>query len=530
MSGFDPVQVLHTNSAYVVGENGFGKESFDKLANSPETLLLSTIRNTYNQLLDKELAFYNRFGYNSADAFYKDIKRIMLESAKDFQILNNFDSNHISAALQKFKNYNNNHFINHMATISFECKDKPSELIMNQLSKLGGKNITFVGGKLTLGFEWNNNRLKHIVNVAKDKHFKDKSKMDGIFNYIKSNPDIVQLTVHNNQTSSSQNISILDNPFSYTSNELGVADKQILTDLKNQIINFIYQDLGINSGSTELKIASKNVIDATIANKITDISFFEGGHGGWISHLIGAFGEFRAAVFFDYLAMKCPNKEIANHVSQIIGNQSGSNGQQYHSDLQILESFGIQVKNYNSDIYNWGSRAGQEKQVTVALHPLEIAPLMEDEEAVSYLINSYFNTSLGPVSTSDLENFFRANALELLNLELPTTMDIPAKVSFYLVGNSLIPGSEIIKRGFLNQEKTITVTRATIQGRKGKDDAYYNDKKADPFRGLHWWHGQPNGDWQPTDENNLAAWDRYISIRSLFTYKAFWDTHEFDIF
>lgn len=531
MSGTpNAVHYLHTDSSYVMGDNGFGRDSLDNLLNSPQELLMMDIKRAYYQLLDREQAFYNRFGYSSADAFFKGIRNIMLESAKDFQILNNFDSNHISAALQKFKNYNNNHFINHMATISFECKDKPGELIMNELSKLGGKNITFTGGKLTLGFEWNNNRLKHIVNIAKNKHFKDKSKMDGIFNYIKSNPDIVQLTVHSNQTSSSQNISILDNPFSYTSNELGVADKQILTNLKNQIINFIYQDLGINNGSTELKIASKNVIDATIANKITDISFFEGGHGGWISHLIGAFGEFRAAVFFDYLAMKCPNKEIANHISQIIGNQSGSNSQQYHSDLQILESFGIQVKNYNSDIYNWGSKAGQEKEVTVALHPLEIAPLMKDEEAVSYLINSYFNTSVESVSPNDLEPFFEANALELLNLNLSTALNIPAKVNFYLVGNSLIPGSEIIRQGFLEQEKTIMVSGTTIQGRKGSSDAQYNDKSAHPFRGLHWWHGNEKGGWLPTSENTLSAWDRNISIRTKFTYKAFWDSGSFNIF
>ena len=80
MSGTpNAVHYLHTDSSYVMGDNGFGRDSLDNLLNSPQELLMMDIKRVYYQLLDREQAFYNRFGYSSADAFFKGIKNIMLE-------------------------------------------------------------------------------------------------------------------------------------------------------------------------------------------------------------------------------------------------------------------------------------------------------------------------------------------------------------------------------------------------------------------------------------------------------------------
>ena len=340
---------------------------------------------------------------------------------------------------------------------------------------------------------------------------------------------MIVLSTNGTEELPAQEIQLRDSIFNYSQSEIEKMNKNQIEDLRNKILDFLEKDLQIGSGSGTLQIAANKVINATIMPKLTDLTFFAGGSGsGWIDKTVGALGEFRAAVFFEYLAMKCPNKNLADHITEIIGNKTGQNSQQYHSDLQILGSFGIQVKNYNNAfLYN-----GTERTVRVALHPMEVSPLMKDEEMVSYIINSYFNASIPAVDTGDLQSFFEANALELLNLDLPTNIQVPARVSFYLVGNSLIPGSEIIRNGFLKKDKLVTVSDTTIQGKTGYTDlGYIAVKNSDgDAKFTDWWHGSKQTGWTPTSDNNLMSWDKWISIRTTFTYSTFWESGAFDIF
>ena len=118
-----------------------------------------------------------------------------------------------------------------------------------------------------------------------------------------------------------------------------------------------------------------------------------------------------------------------------------------------------------------------------------------------------------------------------MNLELPTTVTIPSKVSFYLIGGHLIPGSEIISRAFLNQkEGEMIKVRHSISKTTGYSDLGYlsKDSEGKP-RFLQWWQGYSDH-WKPTDDNTLDAWDKKISIRTYFTYTPFWEMDFFKIF
>ena len=519
----DYIENLHTNSRYVTW-----KGSLEAVTSSPQVLLQQQIDRTYEQLLLKEESFYNQFGYHSAADFFNGIRQIMQNSKEDFQILNNFTSNNIRIALQQFNNYAEQKLQKQgFLVINFQCKDDPGQKIMEALRGLAGSNnVTFTGGNLSIGFEWNPVVLKQILNKVQKTGLKTSSNNVTDALRIIHQEKLITLTTKGTKDLPPQEIPIRESPFNYSKDEINKMDNSQLVALRNEMLNFIIDGLGISRGSATLQMAAQIVLNQSIMSKITDLSFFAGGNGvgGWINKIVGALGEFRAAVFFEYLAVKCPNPNLASQITKIIGNQSGSNNQQFHSDLQIFENFGIQVKNYNS-AYISGSNV--ERTVEVRLHPMEIAPIMSDIEFASYLINSYFNADLGKVDTSQLKDFFEANALELLNLDLPTTINIPAKVSFYLVGNSLIPGSEIIRNSFMTKDKLITVKETTISGTEGDSSEGY--EKGDPPKFIKWWHGYENN-WNPTDINELASWDKNISIRTKFTYATFWDMHNFDIF
>ena len=267
-----------------------------------------------------------------------------------------------------------------------------------------------------------------------------------------------------------------------------------------------------------------------MGEKLSDISFFTGGTDSWVTNVVGAMGEFQTAIFFNYIARKCPNKNLANEITEIIGNKIGETGQMPHSDLQILEAFGIQVKNYGSATFG-----DYERTIDVRLHPMEVAPIMRDGDLVSYVINSYFNQSMPQISEIEWNTFFEQNAIELLNLEVPSfnprNITIPSKVSFYLVGGHLIPGSEIVSRAFGStvNKKPITVSTSLSMQEGYTDTGYVADEVNGHPRFIEWWYGQKNN-WTPTDQNTLATWDKNLSIRASFTYASIWDSNMFKLF
>ena len=92
-------------------------------------------------------------------------------------------------------------------------------------------------------------------------------------------------------------------------------------------------------------------------------------------------------------------------------------------------------------------------------------------------------------------------------------------------------GSEIVSRAFGGKtgKDLITVTTSTSMQEGYTDVGYVADQVNGHPRFIEWWRGHtPN--WIPTEQNKLETWDKNLSIRASFTYKAIWDLDTFKIF
>lgn len=517
---------LHTSSVYAPLSKNL--VSF----NRSEQQLQERFLDIYLALREKELEFYRRFGYNSAEDFFQGVKLILQSSEKDLSILRNFSSTRLRQSLKAYsKNalaiFGNKNLI---LSLKMEKNFDLGEELGKVLQEILGQGGSYVqgNGRLNIGMRWDTKMIKRLINASQNKRFKVESTgMDSLLQYLRDNTtDLIEVYEGQDIKNPTEKFALRSGPFNYSTQEIYNSNEKDLIKIREEILKFIYFDLGIARGSADFQDAAKIVLNQVVGQKLIDISFFVGGANSWIENVVGAMGEFQAAIFFNYIAKKCPNKNLFQEITEIIGNQTNNYSQKMHSDLQILESFGIQVKNYGHPTFK-----GMEKEVDVRLHPLEIASLVSDKELVSFVINSYFNVSLPHYSDEEWNDFFEQNAMELLNLEIPTTTIIPSKVSFYLIGGHLIPGSEILSRAFGGKEAKDSIrVRTSISAQFGYTDLGYMTETADGHpRFLEWWEGYESH-WKPTEKNNLGAWDKNISIRTHFTFTPFWNMDMFKIF
>ena len=93
------------------------------------------------------------------------------------------------------------------------------------------------------------------------------------------------------------------------------------------------------------------------------------------------------------------------------------------------------------------------------------------------------------------------------------------KVTFYVISGHLVPGSALIDAICL--KSTIKASHWEQGRSSGMGDADYRPKEHDaPL--ADWWKitGWDNGSfiWKPTEKNTLKEWERYVSIKTRFTY------------
>ena len=451
--------VLHTNSAYA--------GSPPSLPGMGEDVKLMRLAMQISALEAKENAFANRFGYANLESFIAGVRKILQANPADLRALQQFSSGNLQKHLEKFKHINENIFLNQKIKITFIAEKSKAQNIFN--SSGGSGTITWtMTAPDTHVFEltWNTAVIKNIVNKVGGKQFHTQSSnLDRLMEVIRSElQNIIQIGVEGksiDQYIVDQKIS----PFELRPKEFKEIAKNnpnIVNQLQTKITSFIYNDL-CKGASEDLKAAVQKVMEAKglIPRNLNEWAFFMGGKG-WTSHSLGAFGELQTAIFFQYISNKTPNKLLATQLTKIIGDERNLYNQQFHTDIEILKAFGIQVKNYDG-ITNF--KTGTERTVDVHLHPSEVASLGASEGVVDYIVNSYFNLSIGKYPDSSLNNFFKAHASELLNLDF--NPEIPDQVSFYMIRGNFIPGSAILKQAF--QEVTLKVN-TTISGTSGSTD------------------------------------------------------------
>ena len=500
--------VLHTNSAYVT--------SAPLLPRIGEDIKMQRLMAQINALENKENSFAQKFGYSTIADFIAGVRKILQDSPADMKALQQFSSNNLQRLLESLKQANSDMFINQKITLRLQGDSKKIGNLFNAHG--GGEGITWdmSAPNMIILAEWNTPMIKSIVNKMVGVRLKTNSNnTEKLIQLLKGQAaNAVKVTIGEKEETIDQFVANnAVSPFSLKPTEfqdLVKNNPELAKTFKIRILNFITNTLCAGA-SDDFRRAVKVVMDSKFSS-LSDYAFFMGGKG-WSTHALGAFGELQTAILFQYIANKTPNKMLAMRIAQIIGDERNGYNQQFHTDIEILKAFGIQVKNYGSAK---DFKTGMEKTVNVHLHPSEVAALGASEGVTDYLVNSYFNTSIGSYPASSLNDFFKSHASELLNLDF--NPQIPDQVSFYMIGSNFIPGSAILKQAF--QEFTLKVN-TTISGTTGNSDEGYRAGEHPPF--LKWWHGNKYIGWNPTGQNSISAWDGKVSIATSFTYSAIFE-------
>ncbi len=558
--------VLHTKSDYAISEIGV----LSPIKKQSDEIIMQRVISQIDALKDKELQLYKKFGCNSEDEFYDFIHNFFNNHKQDFDVISRFTATRLDKIIDDLKKEAPRNTLEKDApiTVVVQLEEKyDPDAIIKELQSIGLEPQSN-GSELRLSTSLNVPVLKQIVNKTKGTHFQAKGTKDSkrnesttlLYNFLEQNV-VNGINVYlGNSTQEIDRVTFKTSFLQYNKDEITSMlaldlekryssnrdDKYLVEALYNKIENFILHEM-CAGGSNNLQNAARQVWFQKIGEKGYDgmVDFFTGGRN-WERVLKGALGEFQVALFFQYLAVTHPELNLESKLTRLTGSDINDYKQQLHSDVKFLEMLGIQVKNFNSPIgWNFKTNQQMDRTVTVALHPSEIARIASDEEVVSYIVNSFFNRTFGESmggieqSKAYIISFFENYASELLNLEMNiNNITVPDQVSFYMIGGRFVPGSAILNAAFLvkDNNKMIQILEPSLTGTKGFTDKDFNldskGKKAPPARLISWWHGirYIEDSWHATQENNLNAWDKKVSIKTQFTYSAFWDNVKYNLF
>lgn len=506
--------VLHTNSAYA--------PAMPNLPQITEDVRLNRLKIQIQNLKVKEDAFAQRFGYATIEDFIKGVRQILQMNPNDMQALSRFLSNNLQRYLEQFRQANSNMLINQPITLRLEGDSTRLTELINAHGGNDSIEWSIEAPNVVLLAEWDTKIIKDITNKLSGTHFNKQSEnIDYLVNFLTSEANN-NIIVEVGKQKESINEFIVNNtvsPFELKPSDfkkMAQTDPQLVNDLKIRINSFI--DNTLCAGASQEFMRAVHTIIGQKFTSLESLGFFMGGKG-WSTHAIGAFGELSTAIMFQYIANKTPNKIMATRISSILGDQLNNYSQQLHTDLEIFQAFGIQVKNYGSAM---DYKTGMEKTINIHLHPSEVASLGASEGVVDYIVNSYFNTSIPSYSDESLNAFFESHASELLNLDL--NVNIPDQVSFYMIGANFIPGSVILEQAFVSLSIKVN---SSISGKEGGTDEDYLKKEEWHNKFTKWWQSTvlppEEGAFEPTPANNIGAWDRNVSITTSFTYSAIFD-------
>lgn len=506
--------VLHTKSSYAPTIPSLPKGSV-------EDVKVKQLENRINILKNKENAFANKFGCENLEEFIREIRKVLNGNPNDLNALRQFSSINLRKHLSQFKQKYGKALEGQNIILRFST-DKSLSQIRKIFEASGGNgSISWtMSGDVEFNISWNVSAVKSIINKMKGKQFKTaSSNIEALISYVESQADTL-IDINTNQGRQDIQDFLVENissPFALRKtdiNNLSQNNPQLLKDFQSKIEDFIIKELCIG-GSNDFISAVNTVLKQKNQN-LTDLSFFMGGNA-WVTQAVGSLGELQTAIFFQYISNKTSNKILSAQLSNIIGDNLSKYNQYYHTDIEILKEFGIQVKNYSGA----KNREGELRTITVNLHPGEIASLKGGEGIVDYMVNSYFNTDIKKFNENDLSDFFKSHADELLNLDF--SPEIPDQVSFYMIGLNLIPGSAILEGAF--QKKTIEVSTSIHGEEKGSDNTFNTEAWHAPFH--EWWkstiYPPKKGQFEPTEKNNILAWEGKVSISTRFTYSALFD-------
>ena len=497
---------------------------------------LPSIKGTYiiaqiNSLREKEESFYNQMfpGCRTIEGFIREIRNLFEKEEGDKETFRMFKSSEISQILtQKFGviDYDKTEI-----NITFQTSNIDFDIgnlnIKNAKITNEGENkvltINAEAFKDTFNkmfdkrYRVNTKSLSALRKFLKTLEGKDSETLDEVLTPFLKEKGVKLINIQG-KTSSTTN-KILETPsfFGYTNEDIQAAKndpvlKKEIQKAKQQIKNFILQ-LAKQRGASENMIAAINQTwKDNFGYKLDNIAFWE--KGGTLNSLIGAFGEFQAALLPNYIKAVLKNSKIPpSLISETINST-----EQGKMDVNLLGRFGVQVKNY---------KPGRNR-IKSNIHPQNLAesPSFDIDKTsfFDFLTNYYFNLTYqdnNKGNMAQLEGRLSDYFAEIASLD--TEEGLEDKCTFYFIeGQYFVPASFILMQNYQN---LLTQAKIEVTSKyKGKTDKEYSsfNKETKHHNFEEWWEPKGNGIFDPTKKNrktyqNLIQSE--ISIRTHFSYR-----------
>lgn len=505
----------------------------------------NTLQSQITSMKGREETVYQQYfnGCTTFEKFIENLRNLFSEKGceQDKEILRNFGSENARA---KLKTYFGTSYVsanNFQLTVRI---NNPSEtkIDFKALQNLGeGITISPKHGKIKLDIavdESGIEKIKNSLNVIFNTRFDPKSSykggvkkfLDNIDSRIEDYITIVD-GVDSAKSSLKSGYTLVggpNSPFRYTEEDITGAENNpsIEADINSalkDIKQFFLSPNGMNihNGSPALRSAFELTWRTNIEAKFSQAAFFM--KGGVLNYLIGALGEFQTALINNYILRRAEGltPEAISRISETIGQR-----QQSKVDVTVLKDIGIQVKNYDLNIFESARRGIMHTTNTPKkfLNELQKTGAIDDptiSTLESFIANYAFSADYRTLTNASafetaVKEIFETYYAEMYNFAVQADLD--DTVLFYsIAGEYLIPASRILE--LISQNGSITKVPLNISWPQPYTYDYFyptENMASPPWK--QYWEPKEGADppYIPTDEQSTKI-DNLLSTISFST-------------
>lgn len=572
--------VLHTDSTEVnIPEF---KTSFETAARQQ-----NLIGRSIEFLMGEEKRLYGLLGKSNYIDFMNELRGIFANSPQDARALESFKKENIQKMIGVNSLFSG---LQDGVTVHLVCKVPQDFQLDGHLLNFANANMELiVKGKLDITFTYSASNIKQVLNVIQGsklhKTSDNETLVRQILRELLSSGDIGTFTIGAGKSQ----VDILqkwkEDPskaFSYGKGTIDSAIKgnqQNFLTIKKAIedVYSILRDMCIGGSDCLMKAFNKAWEDKignawkTLGSNSPEVDekillsfgFFSKGENA-SKGVGGAFGEFGAAVLFNYVNIFLKEKYPAP-IAEILGNvvQKGES-EQPKSDIELFRAFGeplgIQIKNYDlSSLSDSNGNAKMDSRldfldvayhhrgaiIDTNVHPSGLDNNLNGElggdNIGEAIVQCCFNASNGDPNQfiDTIENYLLAQTMNFTtNAAEKDVNRVGRTVAFYILDSQyLVPGSDMLKMlhpvTSPQEGGTPETARHEIDITSSFDshtDAEFlaqtlpSANESDNLKPLFtdYWHGSPKTDtWVPTEKNRSTfdtLYNKSVSIRVFFEF------------
>lgn len=290
------------------------------------------------------------------------------------------------------------------------------------------------------------------------------------------------------------------------------------------IHDFLFKDY--SKASKKMQKAMKKTWTELMGGKdiLQQDFFFEGEN--YTKTILGQIGEFGNRVFDEYLRLNASDEALPPKLIKIMGSDF-QNGQQMHSDIEILLACGASVNQQTKNV-------SDDATIPVNTNAALVEPLF-GQEIISPLVN-YFAAkdynSLHSNLINSFEKIFENNYYAAMNLNVSDELkDVARQMNtfYFFGGQHLVPASFILET---LQTRSLNGKAPSFEVTGGNVGSYTEEEYEKKYKKHYIWRGEAGPEMYPSSENyELYQKDAAsISISTSFSIPALLKSGRFRIF